>query len=108
MKLENGKTIADSLTPTFENVTREFITGTLYKILFSQELPNFKFEFREVEAINFIEKILKDYSDKYDFYREESKKILREIKGKSNINALQPVMIVNDYKEFLEYKRGNK
>ena len=47
MKLENGKTIADSLTPTFENVAREFITDTLEKILFSQKLPNFKFEFNK-------------------------------------------------------------
>ena len=105
MKLENGKTIADSLTPTFENVAREFITDTLEKILFSQKLPNFKFEFREEEAINFIEKVLKDYSEKYSFYKDEAKKILQETKEKSNGNTLQPVMIVNDYKEFFELLR---
>ena len=40
-------TIAECWEPTFENVTREFITETLYKILFSDELPNFRFEFRK-------------------------------------------------------------
>ena len=47
--------------PTFENVAREFITKTLYKILYSNEMPNFTFDFREDEAIEFIEKTLQDY-----------------------------------------------
>ena len=37
-----------------QNVTREFLTRTLYKILFSEELPNLRFEFRESEALDFI------------------------------------------------------
>ena len=53
-----NRTIADSLKPTFENVTREFITNTLYKILFSDELPNFIFDFREDEGIAFESVIL--------------------------------------------------
>lgn len=111
MKLENGKTIADSLTPTFENVAREFITDTLEKILFSQKLPNFKFEFREDEAIEFIEKTLQDYRNGFrneslvKKLKEEHEKILQKIGEKSNDNTIQPVMIVNDYKEFFELLR---
>ena len=60
-------TVAKSWMPTYENVTREFITETLYKILFSEDLPNFKFEFREDEAIDFIEDTLKSYSNKFGF-----------------------------------------
>lgn len=56
MYSNNNRTIAQSLKPTFENVTREFITETLYKILFSEEIPNFRFDFKENEAIEFIEK----------------------------------------------------
>lgn len=47
MKLPNNRTIADSWLPTFENVAREFIIDSLGKILCSDEIPNFKFEFRE-------------------------------------------------------------
>ena len=61
MKIYKGS-VAESWLPTFENVTREFITETLYKLLFSEDLPNFKFEFRENEAIDFIEKVLSENS----------------------------------------------
>ena len=103
MKSYKG-TIAECWLPTFENVSREFITQTLYKILFSEELPNFRFAFMEDEAIDFIEKVLKDYSKKYDFYQKESQKILQTLKQK-NENAKLPVMIVNNYRQFFELLR---
>lgn len=110
MDLENRKTIANSLKPTFENVTREFITDTLYKILFSDELPNFDFEFRENEAIEFIKKTLQDYRNKFkdeSFFKElqeKHKKILQKVEEKSN-NNMKPVMIVSNYKQFFELLR---
>ena len=103
MKSYKG-TIAECWLPTFENVSREFITQTLYKILFSEEVPNFRFVFMEDEAIDFIEKVLKDYSKKYDFYQKESQKILQTLKQK-NENAKLPVMIVNNYRQFFELLR---
>ena len=108
------RTIADSLKPTYENVTREFLTRTLYKILFSEELPNLGFEFREIEALDFIEQTLLDFRSKYksdeSFFaelEEEHQQILRKLKEKSanNINMTQPIMIVNDYKRFFELLR---
>ena len=105
MYSNNNRTIAESLKPTFENVTREFITETLYKILFSEEIPNFRFDFKENEAIEFIEKILKEYTEKYDYYKEESLKIIETIKKKTTDNEVQPVMTVNNYKEFFELLR---
>lgn len=66
MILNSNQTIADSLKPTFENVTREFITETLYKLLFSDELPNFRFIFTETEAIEFIDKTLSNYRNQFD------------------------------------------
>ncbi len=98
-------TVAESWMPTYKNVTREFITETLYQILFSEDLPNFKFEFREDEAIEFIENTLKSYSEKYDFNKEKSQKILQAIKQKSDENTETPVMIVKDYKQFFELLR---
>jgi len=98
-------TVAEGWMPTYENVTREFITETIYKILFSEDLPNFKFEFREDEAIDFIENILKSYSDEYEFNKEKCQKILETIKQKSDGNTETPVMIVKDYKQFFELLR---
>lgn len=59
VKLPNNRTIADCWLPTFENVAREFIIDNLSKILSSDELPNFKFDFREKQAIEYIENIIK-------------------------------------------------
>ena len=105
MKEEYTGTVAECWMPTYENVTREFITETIYKILFSEDLPNFKFEFREDEAIDFIENILKSYSDEYEFNKEKCQKILETIKQKSDGNTETPVMIVKDYKKFFELLR---
>ena len=88
-----------------ENVIREFITETLYKILFSEELPNFKFDFREDKAIDLIEEVLKNYSTQHDFYKENAEIIMEAIKGKNDRNELTPVIVVKDYKEFFELLR---
>lgn len=98
-------TIAECWQPTFENVTREFITETLYKIMFSESMPNFKFDFRQKEAIDFIEEILNNYIHEYDFYKDEAKKVLQELKHKDIKNTDEPVMVVNDYKQFFENLR---
>ena len=74
MKEFKGK-IAESWLPTYENVTREFICDSLHKILFNEKLPNFKFEFREPEAIEFIEKTLSEYSKEYKYYEQYSKEV---------------------------------
>ena len=104
--MEN-RSIAESLKPTFENVSKNFITDTMYSILFSDELPNFKFEFREEEAINYIEEVLHEYVNKYKspYFKKRANKILECVKKKSNENETQPIMIVNNYKEFFEQLR---
>ena len=68
MKLSNNRTIADCWLPTFENVAREFIIENLKNILSSDKTPNFKFDFREEEAIEFIEDIIKRYIDTFNGY----------------------------------------
>ena len=97
--------VTESWKPTYENVTREFITENMYKILFSEKIPNFKFEFREDEGTEFIENTLKSYSEMYNFYKEKSQKIIQTIKEKSKGNTEIPVMIINDYKKFFELLR---
>ena len=103
MKEFKGK-IAESWLPTYENVTREFICDSLHRILFNEKLPNFKFEFREPEAIEFIEKTLSEYSKEYKYYEQYSKEIMDKLRDTSN-QSEEPVMIVNDYKTFFESLR---
>lgn len=111
MKLPNNRTIADSWLPTFENVAREFIIDNLENLLSSDKLPNFKFDFREKEAIEFIEDIMKKYANSFDKPKdrkeiwERLKKTLEKLKQKTDENEETPVMIVNDYKKFFEYLR---
>lgn len=111
MKLPNNRTIADSWLPTFENVAREFVIDNLEKLLSSDEIPNFKFDFREEEAIEFIENIMKQYENSFkdDKFKEKIqarlKETIKKIKQKTNENEQTPVMIVKDYKNFFEYLR---
>ena len=103
--------VAESLKPTFENVTREFITGIMKEILFKDEFPNFNFEFREKEAIEFIEKTLQDYRNSFydddssfkEELRQTEQKILETINNRDK--EINPVMVVNNYKEFFELLR---
>lgn len=103
MNLEN-RTIAKSLEPTFENATREFILHSMYGLLYSDDIPNIGFDFKENEAIEFIENILNNFVCKYDCFHEESKKIIDSIRHKEYKNNI-PVMIINNYKEFFELLR---
>lgn len=103
MKKYEGE-IAEEWTPTYENVTREFIVNSLYKIMFSEKIPNFKFEFREKEAIDFIEQTLNDYSKNHDI-KFEAKKTINELKKIGNFKTGKPAIIVKNYKNFFEYLR---
>lgn len=111
MKLPNNRKIADCWLPTFENVTREFIIDNLENLLSSDELPNFKFDFKEKEAIEFIEDIMKKYANSFNKPKdreeiwERLKKTLDKLKQKTDENDETPVMVVNDYKKFFEYLR---
>lgn len=98
------RTIGERLKPTLKNVTEKFVTDTMYKLIFDKTLPNFNFDFREPEAINFIEYILKRYSIKYNFYHKESSQIIEHINSKDFSNE-NPVMIIHNYQDFFELLR---
>ena len=102
MKKNEGN-VAEVWQPTFENVSREFINDTLYKILFSDDIPNFKFDFRESEAIKFIEESLLKNMGQYS--PEKVQKIMESLNAKTLDNEDMPIMVVNDYKKFFEYLR---
>ncbi len=103
MNLENRK-IAESLKPTFENVSREFIVHSMDELLFSDEIPNIYFDFKENEAIKFIENVMNDFAYNSDFFQKKSKKIIKNIKNKEYKDN-NPVMIISNYKKFFELLR---
>lgn len=104
MKKYQGK-IAEDWLPTFENVTREFITETLPRILFSEKLPNFTFDFRELEALDFIESVWSEHLKTYDFYKDKYEKVMKTLRQATNGDVDTPVMVINDYKQFFELLR---
>lgn len=97
---EERRSIAESLKPTVENVARKFIIDIMYDILLNDKAFNFKFDFREDEAIDFIEGIIKSYP--YEFKKEKLQKVLDTIKKRTECNETQPVMVISDYKKFFE------
>ena len=108
---DENREVYDTLKPTLENVAREFIANTMDDLLFSNELPNFRFDFKEKEGIEFVEKTLKEYEDwfknpKYVKELEEKhKKMLEMLNKKTEENEKKPVMVITDYKRFFELLR---
>lgn len=99
--MEN-RTIAKSLKPTFENVTRNFLTDIFYDILFSEEHPNFRFDFREKEAVDFIVSTLENYTKEYSFFEFRKNEILKVINSGIYSSENLPVVVVNDYIKFFK------
>lgn len=98
--------IADSLTPNFENVMREFIITTMTKIFLDDKTISFNFLFKQSEAITHIEEILKKYiANYYPGFKDEAAKIVQVLKQKNeNCNYL-PSLIISDYQLFFELLR---
>ena len=99
------KKIEEDLKPTFENVALEFVTSIMEEILFNENEVYFKFDFREKEALDFIQKQLNKYTRKNDAFKEGSDKIMNALKEGVKDNEETPVMVVRDYKKFFEYLR---
>ena len=97
---EERRSIAETLKPTVENVAREFVINIMYDILLNDKALNFKFDFKEDEAIDFIEEIIKSYP--YEYKKERLQKVLGCIKKRTEGNETQPVMMISDYKKFFE------
>lgn len=106
----NG-TIADSLTPTIENVVREFIETTIYSIVLDDKKISFNFDFRQTEALDFIEKLIYEDIKKYEHcdwypeYKNKFEKLVKNLKVPNSRNSNLPTLIVNDYKCFFELLR---
>ena len=101
--MEYSGSVAQSLLPTFENVTGEFIINTMYKLLYSKDIANFKMRFSEPEAMDFISKTLEKYANQSEFAKRKAKKILEGLEDNTSDNI--PVMLINDYQDFFEQLR---
>lgn len=96
------KRIADSLKPTSDNVIRHFLVYTMNEILFGEDYPNFRFDFREPEAISYIKSFYQNYPNGKEFFGDRFGNIVNMLTDESlRQDNITPVMVVNDYKSFL-------
>ena len=100
---ERKKNIADSLKPTYENVVSHFLVKTMNEILFGDDYPNFRFDFREQEAIEYISEFYQNYPNGVEYYGDRFAKILNMLTNQEDArNNTISVMVVSDYKSFFE------
>lgn len=102
--------IAEDLKPTLENVSREFIIGTLTEIMYGKYYPNFNVIFSEKEAINFIKKTINDNININ--LNKNCMKLVKylECNEEEKYDSLKSCLIINNYKLFFNnlvelYKR---
>lgn len=124
------RTISETLTPTFENVSREFIYTTIKNIILGKAQMAFNFIFTQKEAIEFIEEVLikalnNYFSDVFnfktlpnlaeinnfnikDYYKKElynARTIIDTLKDENQIYNDFPSLIIKDYVLFFELLR---
>ena len=89
--------IAEDLKPNLENVSREFIIGTITEIMYDKYYPNFNFVFTEKEAINYINDVIN--SNININLDEKCRRLIEDLK-KVKCNNLNPCIVIKDYKLF--------
>lgn len=103
------KIISDILKPTLKNTTNFFILTSMNEIICNKQLSNFNIEFRQKEALDFIEKVfqseVKKFNNKYlsDYEKNLKRKysdLLKKLKNPNKNNNKKPTMIITDYKRF--------
>ena len=105
--------IKKDLLPTYENVTKEFISNTLHELMCAKDdaqYANFLIDFKEDEAIDFIKstynKSLKWYSLSTIVFMEKFlDDVLAGIEKAQNNDTDYPVMEISNYKLFFENLR---
>lgn len=102
--------ISESLKPTYKNVEKYFVFNILHQVMYNEQLPNFYINFREKEVIKHIEKMLWNEKERYvgeylvDYKKsleDKNEKVMNILKNPELDNESKPVMIVNNYKEFI-------
>ena len=106
--------IAESLEPTYENVERYFVFNILHQVMYNEQLPNFYIDFREKEVVEYIEKMLWKEKERYvgkyllDYKKsleEKNEEVMNILRNPSLNNETKPVIVVNNYKKFIELLR---
>ncbi|MBQ8043181.1 MAG: hypothetical protein IJ272_03400 [Clostridia bacterium] len=100
--MEYAGSVSETLKPTFENVTNEFVTSTMYTILCNKAKTNFAMRFSEPEAMDFITDILHESAKGGEYWKRKSEEILKTLGQNTTIDEDTPVMVVRDYREFFE------
>lgn len=98
--MEYAGNVSETLEPTFENVTNEFIKSTMYTLLCNKTKTNFRMRFTEAEAMTFITDILHESAKGGEYWKRKSEEILKALEQNETVNEDMPVMVVRDYRTF--------
>ena len=100
--MEYAGNISETLKPTYENVTKEFIESTLYILLCNSTKTNFRMRFEEPEAMQFITQILQESAKGGIYWERKAQEILKGLSKSEDLDNDTPVMVIRDYKAFFE------
>ena len=95
------KIVPKDLLPNIENTSRIFITDVMLEIMYGEDYPNFTFDFKEEEALEYIKIVVFNYQE-FKNEKEINPKLLKMINDleSKKVNNIKPTIIVNDYKTF--------
>lgn len=94
--------VSETLKPTYENVTKEFIESTLYTLLCNKSKTNFRMRFEEPEAMKDITEVLQESAKGGTYWERKSQEILKGLSKSEDLDDDTPVMVIRDYKAFFE------
>lgn len=100
--MEYAGNISETLKPTYENVTTEFIQSTLYTLLCNKSKTNFRIRFDEPEAMQYITEVLKKFAKGGVYWERKAREILKGLTTNENLDETVPLMVVKDYRDFFE------
>ncbi len=100
--MEYAGSVSETLKPTYENVTKEFIEGTLYTLLCNSTKTNFRMRFEEPEAIQYITEILQESAKGGTYWERKAQEVLKGLSKSEDLDDDTPVMVIRDYKAFFE------
>ena len=100
--MEFAGNVSETLKPTYENVTKEFIESTLYTLLYNKSKTNFRMRFEEPEAMKYITEVLQESAKGGTYWERKSQEILKGLSKSEDLDDDTPVMVIRDYKAFFE------
>ena len=100
--MEYGGNVSETLKPTYENITKEFIVNTLYTLICNKEKTNFRICFEQSEAMQYIAEVLQKSAKGGVYWERKAQEVLNGLSKSEALDDDTPVMVIRDYKAFFD------